>query len=322
VKDFAKTHAPCGAKWDMMGMDVSEFKGDPRAQKAAPAAAGGKGKGKGKGPPKGPMKSAFERDCEKKGLDPVTEMARIKAEAEERRLNPTVNAADALFAELSALGEGGGSMREKLGLKKTVKGTANDRAVVKSKSFAKEKEPAGAKKKTVRPLFEGYEGMDLLKLAYCYGTRSQKERKTLAIENVRKDAVLIMECDDVAIDIVGVCKNISIAGCKRFNVTLEGSIGQVEVSNCSSGYLNINGKVYQVTCDKCEGLEVTLTEPAYGAKIISSMCSSLNIALDNPDKAAEMELLTLAVPTQYESKLVFKGLQVGVETEAVSHNFG
>lgn len=180
----------------------------------------------------------------------------------------------------------------------------------------------GAKPKTVRPLVEGYEGFDLMKLAYCYGTRAQKERKTLNIREVRKDAVLIMECEDVNIDIVGVCKNISIAGCKRFNVTLDGSIGQVEVSNCDSGYVTINGKVFQITCDKCNGLEVTLTPEAYNAKIVSSMCSSLNIALDNPDKTAEMELLTLAVPTQYESKLVFDGVTVNVFTDAVSHNFG
>ena len=171
-------------------------------------------------------------------------------------------------------------------------------------------------------MFEGYEGADLLKLSYCYGTRASKERKTLKIEQPRRDAVLIMECEDVSIEIVGVCKNISIAGCKRFNISLEGSIGQVEVSNCDSGYVTVNGVIFQLTCDKCNGLEVTLAPAAYEAKIVSSMCSSLNIALDNPDKSAEMELLTLAVPTQYESKLVFNGEQVEVVTEAVSHNFG
>lgn len=131
-----------------------------------------------------------------------------------------------------------------------------------------------------------------------------------------------MECEDVSLDIVGVCKNISIAGCKRFNVTLEGSIGQVEVSNCGSGYVTVNGRIFQLTCDKCEGLEVTLTPDAYNAKIVSSMCSSLNIALDNPDKDAEMELLTLAVPTQYETKLHIQGKSVTLVTDAVSHNFG
>jgi len=164
--------------------------------------------------------------------------------------------------------------------------------------------------------------MDLLKLAYSSGTRQQKARETLAIENERKDAVLIMECTDVIIEVKGVCKNISIAGCNRFNITIDGSIGQVEVSNSNSGYLIVNGKIYQITADKCMGLEVTLCPEAYNAKVISSQCSSLNLALDNPDKSAEMELLTLAVPSQYETTLVIDGLNARLETEAVSHNFG
>lgn len=233
------------------------------------------------------------------------------------------NASDALFAELNALGADGGSLKEKLGLKKAVKGTAHEREKIDSRAKkTSSKSSTSAKKKVVRPLFEGYEGTDLLKLAYCYGSRASKERKTLTINEPRKDAVLIMECEDVSIDIVGVCKNISIAGCKRFNVTLEGSIGQVEVSNCGSGYVTVNGRIFQLTCDKCEGLEVTLTPDAYNAKIVSSMCSSLNIALDNPDKDAEMELLTLAVPTQYETKLQIQGKSATLVTEAVSHNFG
>jgi len=328
VQDFAKAEAPTGLKWALTGMDISEYQG------AAPAATGGKGgaggkggKGKGNGQP---YKSAFQLKCEKEGLDFEEEMAKVKAEnarlaaaGAAKKAAGGGSAADALFAELNALGSDGGSIKSKLGLKKTVKGTAKDREVVKSARPAKSSSHADhGKKKTVRPLFEGYEGTDLFKLAYCYGTRSSKERKTITVEQPRKDAVLIMECDDVAIDIVGVCKNISIAGCKRFNVTLEGSIGQVEVSNCSSGYVTVNGRVYQLTCDKCEGLEITLAPEAYGAKVISSMCSSLNVALDNPDKSAEMELLTLAVPTQYETKLVITGTQAILETDAVSHNFG
>jgi len=327
VKQFAKDHAPMGLKWNPNGGDVSSFS-DPRAAKATPAAGAG-GKGKGKGPPKGPMKSQFQKECEAKGLNYDDELAKIKKQNEADKVArqaaadaEPMSASDALFAQLSALGaDDGHGMKEKLGLKKAKKGTATDREKVVSKAPPK-KETASSKKKTVRPMTEGYEGADLLKLAYCYGTRASKERKTLTIEQPRRDAILIMECEDVAIDIVGVCKNISIAGCKRFNITLDGSIGQVEVSNCDSGYITINGRIFQLTCDKCNGLEVTLVKEAYEAKIVSSMCSSLNIALDNPDKSAEMEFLALAVPTQYESKLVFKGDQVEVHTEAVSHNFG
>jgi hypothetical protein len=327
VSQFAKDHAPCGLKWSLDGMDISAYTADPRAAKAPAAGAPG-GKSMGKGGKSGPAKSAFQIKCEKEGLDYKVELEKMKADSEKRRAElaagpKQVAAADALFAELNALGADGGSLKSKLGLKKTVKGTAKDRKVVNS-SARKKTSGGGTAKKTVRPLFEGYEGTDLLKLAYCYGTRQSKERKTLTVSEPRKDAVLIMECDDVAIDIVGVCKNISIAGCTRFNVTLEGSIGQVEVSNCGSGYVTVNGRIFQLTCDKCEGLEVTLTPDAYGAKIVSSMCSSLNIALDNPDKDAEMELLTLAVPTQYETRLVINEEKKTADlvTEAVSHNFG
>jgi len=331
VKDFAKAEAPCGLKWDMMGKDVSEFTAP--AGGAAPSGKGGAGgKGKAMGG-KGKVKSQFELQCEKEGKDPVEELKKLKAEnaarliadaekAANREESGEMSAADQMFAEINALREGGGSIKSKLGLKKTTKGTATERKAVVSSTKKKSGGFGANKTKTVRPMYEGYEGADLLKLAYCYGTRSQKERKTLEIKEVRRHAVLIMECEDVAIDIVGVCKNISIAGCKRFNITLEGSIGQVEVSNCGSGYVTVNGKIFQLTCDKCEGLEVTLQPEAYTAKIVSSMCSSLNIALDNPDKSAEMELLTLAVPTQYETVLEFKGTTVDLVTEAVSHNFG
>lgn len=330
VKDFAKAQAPCGLKWDMMGKDVAEYSAPGGAAKGGASSGGGKGKSMGGG--KGKMKSAFQIRCENEGLDPEVEMAKLKAEnakkreeeiarAADRAESGELSASDAMFAEINKLRDGGGSIKDKMGLKKTTKGTAHERKAVNSSTKTKSG-GFGNKTKTVRPLFEGYEGSDLLKLAYCCGTRSQKEKKSLEIRELRRDAVLIMECEDVDITIIGVCKNISIAGCKRFNVTLEGSIGQVEVSNCSSGYVTVNGKIFQLTCDKCEGLEVTLTPEAYNAKIVSSMCSSLNIALDNPDKSAEMELLTLAVPTQYETKLEFKGTTVDLVTEAVSHNFG
>jgi len=181
-----------------------------------------------------------------------------------------------------------------------------------------------SKPKIVRPRTSGYEGADLLKLAYAVGTRSQKANETLEIKNEKKDAVLIMDCEDVNVEVKGLCKNVSIAGCNRFFVSVEGAIGQVEVSNCQSGYVSISGRIYQLTADKCNGLEVTLAPDAYDAKIVSSMCASFNIALDNPDKSAEMELLALAVPTQYESVLQFdeSGLKVDVFTTPVSHNFG
>jgi adenylyl cyclase-associated protein len=299
VKTFAKDQAPCGLKWDMMGKDISEYSKDPRAKPAAAAAPAG-GKGGKAGPPKGGPKI--------KTID-NSKMAAAKTEGGQ----PT--AADALFAELNAL-KGNAAA----GLKKATKGKAVDRKVVDSR--AKKTSAAAAAKKSRFPMKEGYEGMDLYKLAYCYGTRASKERKVINLENPRKDAVLIMECEDVAIEIKGVAKNISIAGCKRFQITLDGSIGQVEVSNIQSGYITIGGKVYQVTCDKCDGLEVTLTPEAYSAKIISSCCSSLNVGLDNPDKSAEMEFLTLPVPSQYETLLQIDGDKAMLVTEPVSHNFG
>jgi len=162
----------------------------------------------------------------------------------------------------------------------------------------------------------------MIKLAYLYGEPSSKERRTLTIENDRKDAIMIMECENVDIVIKGVAKNIAISGCKKYSITMESSIGQVEISNSESGYATISGKIYQLTCDKCMGLEVRLETEAYGAKIISSGCTSLNIGLDNPDKAAEMEYLTLPVPSQYETTLKIEGTKAELITEPVSHNFG
>jgi len=101
------------------------------------------------------------------------------------------------------------------------------------------------------------------------------------LEEPRRDAVSIMECEDVMITVVGVAKNISISGCNRYDITVDGSIGQLEVSNSTSGYLTVQGRIYQLTCDNCNGLEARLSPEAYDADIIHSKCSSMSIGVDN-----------------------------------------
>jgi hypothetical protein len=240
--------------------------------------------------------------------------------ANQASAKPASGLKEQMEQELLAARQAKTAARNDPNYKKPEKNQEPKRAAVVNKPRAPR--AAQSRPKTVRPRTCAYEGTDLLKLAYSVGTRQQKARETLAIENEKKDAVLIMDCEDVNVEVKGLCKNISIAGCKRFNISIEGSIGQVEVSNCESGYITVANRIYQLTADKCNGLEVTLAPDAYDAKIVSSMCSSFNIALDNPDKDAEMELLALAVPTQYESYLVFEGKTVDVKTTAVSHNFG
>jgi len=231
-----------------------------------------------------------------------------------------VNPMDALMAEIGGIGNVGA---KGLGLKKAKKGTATERKKIDSRKRNSSKSGGfGAKKKTVFPPTEGFEGNGLYKVAYLVGERSSKETRVVELEEPRRDAVLIMECENVDISVVGVAKNISISGCKNYRITVDGSIVQLEVSNSDSGYLTVNGRIYQLTCDKCNSLEVTLCEEAFGADIIHSQCSSLNIGLDNPDKEAEIEFLTLALPSQYKSKLEFEGTKVNVTTEPVNHNFG
>jgi len=276
-------------------------RGDPRA---APAAVASRGKGGKAGPPQGGPKIKTI-DNSRFAPAPVPE-------------GGGGSAMDALVAEINGIGTGGA---KSLGLAHTKKNQPHTREKVDSRSKSGSKF-TGGKKKVVFPVFEGYQGNDLYRIAYLIGDRSSKERRTVTLENPRREAVQIMECEDVDITIEGVAKNISIAGCKRYKITCDGSIGQLEVSNSSSGYLSVKGKIYQLTCDKCDSLEATLCPEAYGADIVTAQCSSVNIGLDNPDDEAEVEFLTLPIPSQYKSVLVFDGKKVDIHTEAVSHNFG
>lgn len=331
VRDFAKAHAPCGLKWNMSGTDTSEYtlaKVDPRAAKPAAPSGGGKGKG-GRGAPTAEQLAARERIKQRQEEEKKQEEARRA----EHGAPPPVDYSktsepspmELMMAELEDRAKGGASAKGDLKkVDKHDKSWQTNRVVVDS---SKKKAPAsggwGARAKTRFPLKEGYEGADLYRLAYLYGTRDSKARRTIVVENPRRDAITIMECEDVDIEVKGVVKNISIAGCKRYRISMEGSIGQVEVSNSESGYLTIGGRIYQMTCDKCVGLEATLCPDAYQAKIVSSQCSSLNIGLDNPDKSnSDLGFLSLPVPSQYESTLLIEGTRVQLVTEAVNHNFG
>jgi len=340
VRDFAKAEAPCGLKWNMSGTDIADYKpsgaaaaapaADPRAAKAAPAAAGGKGKGKGKG---------VQTEAQKKHLADLMAQADAEFEAEQEWVKkhgerPKVDRtpkpgqlspAEQMMAELKARTAGGSAKGQ---MKKAVKGRATDRKVIDSRAKKKPTAPKPAsggwgQTKTRFPLSEGYQGPNLYRLAYLYGTGGSKEHRRIEIEEPRRDAVSIMECEDINVEVVGVCKNISIEGCKKFNISVDGSIGQLEVSNSESGYLTVNGRIYQLTCDKISGLEAKLCPDAYSAKIITSGCANVNIGLDNPDKSnPDMEYLTLPIPSQYETVLVIEGTTAKLITTPVNHNFG
>jgi len=293
----------------------------------APTSGGGKGGGKGgkggKGAPTAEQLAKREAIRKRNEAEKAKEDA-YRAEHGERETfdygkSEGLSPQEMMLQELQNRSKNGSAATGLTKVDKHDKSWQTGREVIDSSK--KTVSSGGPKKKTVMPPFEGYIGNDY-KITYLVGDRNDKEVRVFELESPRRDAVMIMDCEYVDITIVGIAKNISIAGCKNYRITVDGSIGQLEVSNSDSGYIKVQGRIYQLTADKCSGCEVTLCEAAYGADIVHSQCASLNIGLDNPDPDAEASFLTLAVPSQFKSKLAFDGKNVDVTTEAVSHNFG
>lgn len=266
----------------------------------------GKGKGGKKGPPKGPPKSAFSAE----------ELAKLKVQAEAtKKAMEAEKAAGGLSAREAMLAEL--ENRQKKGVtagfkhidkaKKKSGGYKDDRQkIVVDRSAAKQKAAAdrAAASKVQRAEVNERTGFDQLKLAYCKGSRQQKERRVITVENPKKDAVTIQDCSDVIIDIQGIPKAVMITGCTKYHVTIPGCLTAVNVDNSNSGYMTLTGLVRTCQVDKCKDLDVTLSPEAYDCHFVSSKVSNLNVAIEQ-EGLEGTDLISMAVAAQFSTKLKF-----------------
>jgi hypothetical protein len=108
-----------------------------------------------------------------------------------------------------------------------------------------------------RPEVNERVGFDQIKLAYCKGTRQQKLNRKIVVENEKKDAITIMDCEFVNIEIVGVPKALMITGCKKYYISVPGCLTAINIDNSASGQMDLLGqcRTMQVCCPVASAIE-------------------------------------------------------------------
>eukprot|EP00657_Telonema_sp_P-1_P003522 TRINITY_DN18413_c0_g1_i1.p1 TRINITY_DN18413_c0_g1~~TRINITY_DN18413_c0_g1_i1.p1 ORF type:complete len:122 (-),score=41.78 TRINITY_DN18413_c0_g1_i1:121-453(-) len=92
--------------------------------------------------------------------------------------------------------------------------------------------------------------------------------------------------------------------CIRDSITTPGCLTCVNIDNSKSGYMTVTGEVRMIQVDKCRDLDVTLHKEAYSCHFVTSKVSNLNVAVEVEGYEGP-ELLSMAVPAQFVSKLAF-----------------
>jgi hypothetical protein len=318
---FVKAYCPTGLQWNANGGDAANFTGG-----AAPAAAGkgaaepapapsGKGGGKGgkgkAGPPRGGPSTGFSAEKQAELAERARKTAEFNAQ---QAASGGIDPRQAMLAELEARNSDGGL---KSGFKHIAK---SDRNKPQGEKIVRKKAPAPRKKwganttQTRRPEENGRVSFDKIMLANVYGDMSKKENRTITVEHEKRDAVSIQDCEHVNIEIVGMPKALSITGCKKYHITVPGALASIAVDNSSSGYMTITGTARTMQIDKCDGLDVTLEPDAFDCKFVSSKVSGFNLAIEKEGDEGT-ELISMAVPSQYCTTLVFDGDTPHLETE-------
>merc|ERR1711865_242443 len=130
----------------------------------------------------------------------------------------------------------------------------------------------------------------------------------------KSDAVAIQDCENVNIEIVGMPKALSITGCKKYHIIAPGALASISIDNSSSGYMTITGAARTMQIDKCDSLDVTLEPDAFDCKFVTSKVSGFNLAIEKEGDEGT-ELISMAVPSQYRTTLVFDGETPHLVTE-------
>jgi adenylyl cyclase-associated protein len=310
MSKFVKDYCPCGLAWNATGGDAASFTGGA-APAAAPAPAeaapsGGKGSGgkggKGKGPPRGGPSTGFSEAKRKELADRA---AKTAAWAAEQAAQGAMDPRQAMLAELKNKTKDGGLKDGFVHIDKKDRNKPKGEKIIRKKPAAPRKKwDSGPKVR--RPEENGRVGFDKIKLANVYGEMSKKENRTIVVEHEKRDAVDIQDCEYCNIEIQGMPKVLNITGCKKFYVTIPGALASINVDNSSSGYARITGVARTMQVDKTDGFDVTLEEPAYNCKFVSSKASGFNLAIEKEGEEGT-DCISMAVPVQYATTLVWDG---------------
>eukprot|EP00658_Telonema_sp_P-2_P015197 TRINITY_DN15835_c0_g1_i2.p1 TRINITY_DN15835_c0_g1~~TRINITY_DN15835_c0_g1_i2.p1 ORF type:complete len:450 (-),score=128.80 TRINITY_DN15835_c0_g1_i2:428-1777(-) len=183
--------------------------------------------------------------------------------------------------------------------------------------------PKPAPKKPVarpkRPEVNERAGFDLLKLGYCSGTRQQKQNRTIKVENEKKDAIQIYDCEYTNIEIIGTPKAVMVTGCNKYSISLPGCLSQFNVDNSKAGQIELYGAVPTMQVEKCQDFDVYIkSKDAESCQFVSANVTGFNIYLEKEGPEG-LELVSLGVPTQFESSLSFRDNTPTLTTTTVEH---
>jgi hypothetical protein len=305
---FAKAYCPTGLVWNANGGDAASFSGGAPAEAPAAAPSGGKGGGgkggKGKaGPPRGGPTTGFSAEKRAELEERAKKTAAYNAE---QAASGAMDPRQAMLAEMKKK-QANGNLKDGFAhIDKKDRNKPKGEKIVRKKAPAPHKKWGDNKTKVRRPEENGRVSFDSIKLANVYGERDQKVSRVIVVEHEKRDAISIQDCENVNIEIQGMPKAVNITGCSRFHITAPGALASINVDNSSSGYMTITGLLRTMQIDKTDGLDVTLEPEALACKFVASKVSGFNLAVEKEGDEGT-ELISLAVPSQFCTSLVFDG---------------
>lgn len=145
------------------------------------------------------------------------------------------------------------------------------------------------------------------------------EEPTMIKAEKMSESVYVSKCIKSSLCIEGKLNQVTVDGCKRFNVQVGEVISSIEMVNSSNVKLYLSGKVPNITVEKCEDMNVIVLPAGQKAmndckelRIVSSRVSGVNVIIVQED-GDEKEM---SIPSQFISKIE-NGRLVTVPAESI-----
>jgi adenylyl cyclase-associated protein len=134
-----------------------------------------------------------------------------------------------------------------------------------------------------------------------------QSKATLTIDNPQlRQVVFISHCDELQLTVAGKLNSVCIVESRSVAVQLESVVSGVEVTKSSKVDIGVKKALPSAMLDNSQSVNLFLTdlESSRQTQIVTACCSSVNINV--PDKNDNSDLIELAVPEQYVSRIVRK----------------
>eukprot|EP00658_Telonema_sp_P-2_P015198 TRINITY_DN15835_c0_g1_i4.p2 TRINITY_DN15835_c0_g1~~TRINITY_DN15835_c0_g1_i4.p2 ORF type:complete len:115 (-),score=23.25 TRINITY_DN15835_c0_g1_i4:428-772(-) len=110
-----------------------------------------------------------------------------------------------------------------------------------------------------------------------------------------------------------------VTGCNKYSISLPGCLSQFNVDNSKAGQIELYGAVPTMQVEKCQDFDVYIkSKDAESCQFVSANVTGFNIYLEKEGPEG-LELVSLGVPTQFESSLSFRDNTPTLTTTTVEH---